>query len=173
MFDKSLMGQLESLHSDAFHWAVSCSAGQWDRGADVLQAAYLKVLRGTVTFRGDSAFKTWWLGVVRFTALEEARRARRQYGLIGRYRANLRVNYEARSAGEVGRDEGEFEALEAALIELSARQREVLHLTFFQELSLREAAIVMGVSVGSARQHYGRAKRRLRQLLGVGSTRHE
>jgi RNA polymerase sigma-70 factor (ECF subfamily) len=64
-------------------------------------------------------------------------------------------------------------ALNTALRELSGRQREVLHLTFYQQLSLSEAAAVMRVSVGSARQHYDRGKRRLRELLQNQRAIHE
>ena len=57
-------------------------------------------------------------------------------------------------------------ALEAALRELSQRQREVFMLRNFENLDVAETAGAMGVSDGSVKTHYSRAVARLRELLG-------
>ena len=51
------------------------------------------------------------------------------------------------------------------LSQLSSRQREILHLVFFQELSVEQAAGVLRIPVGTARTHYKRGKTRMRALL--------
>ncbi|MGQ0634757.1 MAG: RNA polymerase sigma factor [Planctomycetaceae bacterium] len=158
------------MHSRAIRWAAVCSGGAWDRGADIVQEAYVRVLRGSATFRAESGFTTWWLGVVRLTAFEEARRVRRRANLLRHYSEGRTSEYGCASEPEASRYDGKQAVVEAALTELSPRQRQVLHLTFYQQLSLREAAAVMGVSLGSARRYYARAKCRLRKLLRVETT---
>jgi RNA polymerase sigma-70 factor (ECF subfamily) len=171
MDSREILSQLEILHADALGWAVNCCGGDWHRGEDVLQAAYLRIVRGAARFDGRSALKTWWFGVIRLTAFEEGRRVRRWFAFLDRWRAEPGMEETATVSGH--EESVEPSALNTALGELSERQREVLHLTFYQQLSLSEAAGVMGVSIGSARQHYDRGKRRLRELLQNQRAIHE
>jgi RNA polymerase sigma-70 factor (ECF subfamily) len=166
-----IISQLEPLHCDAFGWAVSCCAGDWHRAEDVLQAAYLRIVRERARFDGRSTLKTWWFGVIRLTAFEEFRRGRRWLAFLERWRAE--PSLEDESGADLHSPDADIAALESALPNLSERQREVLHLTFYQGLSLSEAAQVMRVSVGSARQHYERGKGRLRSILRNRSALHE
>ena len=70
------------------------------------------------------------------------------------------------------RDETSRELI-AALERLSGRQRDVLHLVFYQELTIAAAAEILGISIGSARAHYERGKANLRRILGDNGTNAE
>jgi len=155
--------ELERLHAAAFGWALACCAGDRAAAEDALQASYLKILDQSARFDGRAGFRTWLFAVVRRTAAEQRRRAalRRLLPL-----AALDAAPDGRPdpAATLVRAEG-TQRLEAALATLSRRQREVLHLVFYQDLTIAEAADVAGVSVGTARTHYERGKRALRRLL--------
>ncbi len=154
---------LERLHEASFGWALSCSGWNHADAEDVLQTTYMKVVSGRARFGGRSAFRTWLFGVIRQTAREHERRARSHW-----QRAELLAR-EVPTATEESTDAAEraerSRLLLEALAELPDRQREVLHLVFYQDLTIREAAEVMDVSLGSARVHYERGKKRLRSLL--------
>ena len=156
--------ELDCVHTAAFGWALACCAGDRAEAEDVLQTSYLKILDGRARFDGRSQFRTWLFGVVRRTAAE--RRRRRQ---VGRWLPLGWLGAAARDgrpdpAATLARSE-ESRALERALARLPARQRAVLHLVFYQDFSIADAAGVLGVSLGTARTHYERGKASLRRLL--------
>jgi RNA polymerase sigma-70 factor, ECF subfamily len=157
--------QLERHHVDCFAWATTCCQGDRAEAEDVLQSSYLKVLDGKAVFAGRSSFKTWLCGVIRRTAAEHRRRRvlRRLWGAQPLSTVAL-VDPAPHPDAVVSRSESAAR-LAAALDTLPRRQRDVLHLVFYQDLSIREAAEVLGVSIGTARAHYERGKSRLREDL--------
>ena len=162
-----LTAELERLHSSSFGWALSCCRRDREEAEEVLQTVYLKILEGKARFGGESSFRTWLFAVIHKTAAGERRKhLRRKLSLIRESQGETdRVAPAQRPDVVVERSETQTRFLRA-LEQLPARQQQTLHLVFYQELSLREAAIAMGISVGSARKHYERGKKRLRESLG-------
>jgi RNA polymerase sigma-70 factor (ECF subfamily) len=161
-----LEAQLAELHEDSFGWALSCCRWVHADAEDVLQSAYVKVISGRARFGGRSAFRTWLFGVIRQTAREQHRRRRSHAERAERLAREPEAGFpDVPRPDEMQERSERRELLLAALSELPERQREVLHLVFYQDLTIREAADVMEVSLGTARVHYERGKKRLRSLL--------
>jgi RNA polymerase sigma-70 factor (ECF subfamily) len=160
-----LRAQLEQLHASSFGWALACCRRDHSDAEEVLQIAYLKVLEGKARFNGSASFKTWLFAVIRRTALDQRRKHFLRSLII------LRAEEHGTAGSRVERpDESAYRSemqavFRSALARLPNRQREALQLVFYHDLSLQEAAVVMGVSIGSARTHYDRGKKRLRELL--------
>lgn len=156
-----LRDELAQLHPLAHAWAVRCCRDHRAEAEDVLHEAYMKVLDGRARFDGRSSFKTWLLGVIRNTAREHFRRGWVRGLRLERWWRETEATHSSAAAPRDDR----VPALHRALSKLSKRQQEVLHLVFYQELTIHEAADVLAMPVGTARTHYERGKRRLRQLL--------
>lgn len=162
-----LRSELERNHAGAFGWALTCC--RWDRSQaeDTLQATYLKILDGRARFDGNSTFRTWLFGVVRRTAAEQRRSVSRYRRRLERWiarRSSDTASANSDPAQSVVRSETS-RALIQALNQLPLRQREVLHLVFYQDLTIAEASDVLSISLGTARTHYERGKTTLRRLL--------
>jgi RNA polymerase sigma-70 factor (ECF subfamily) len=151
---------------------MACCGRDRDDAEEVLQTVYLTVLDGRARYDGRSSFRTWLFGVIRLTAASERRKAwlrglllEREAGRGKREAGILAPDSFAAPDAEV-EHESRRDGLRHALGQLAARQREVLQLVFYHDLTVDEAATVMGVGVGSARTHYARGKARLATLLG-------
>jgi RNA polymerase sigma-70 factor (ECF subfamily) len=64
-------------------------------------------------------------------------------------------------AGDVSDERLKEQFFAEALRLLTERQREILQLVFYHDLSLKEAGEVLNISTGAVSKHYDRAKKRL------------
>lgn len=162
---EDLRAQLEQHHSSSFGWAMGCCRRDASEAEDVLHNVYVKVLEGKARFNGDSSFKTWLFAVIRKTASDQRRRNMLRSVIVMRA-AERSFSPVRPERPDESAYRGEVQTIfQHALRRLSGRQREALELVFYHELSIEEASSVMGVSLGSARTHYERGKKRLRVLL--------
>lgn len=165
MDDSELRAELERHHREGYGWALSCCSRNPTEAENVLHSVYLKVLTRKARYDGRSTFRTWLFAVIRKTAADERRRGVLQWLRLNRLERRDAAERSPESFDEaIYRSEIQL-AFRRALTQLPKRQREVLQLVFYHDLSLAEAADVMGVSLGSARTHYERGKKRLRRLM--------
>ena len=156
--------ELQRLHPETFGWALACCGRNRSDAEDVMQLAYVKVLEGSAKFNGRSSFRTWLFGVVRRTAAERRRRYAVQDRLLKLFflrsvqpdapRPESAIDYSART-----------KKLVDGMNRLSQRQSEVLQLAFYHEMTIKQVAAVLGLSIGSARTHYARGKQNLARML--------
>ncbi|HWC76498.1 MAG TPA: sigma-70 family RNA polymerase sigma factor [Blastocatellia bacterium] len=173
MNELELRAQLERHHRDSYGWALSCCRRNPEDAESVLQTVYVKVLEGKARFDGKAAFKTWLFSVIRRTAADyRRRRVLRHFRLMRYIDGGAPVAHGENP--ETAAYQSEIQRLfQRALSRLPDRQRETLQLAFYHDLSLAEAADVMGISIGAARTHYERGKKRLRQLMEELGTSNE
>jgi len=165
MSDGTLEQNLQSVHGASFGWALACCSWNREEAEEVLQTSYLKALEGRARFDGRSTLRTWFFGVIKHTAVEQRRRRRaRDLMLLNWFKH--RPEPAPPHTPEILSHETQLQThLHHLLARLSQRQKEVLHLVFYQELTIDEASAVLGISLGSARTHYERGKSRMRELL--------
>jgi RNA polymerase sigma-70 factor (ECF subfamily) len=168
-----LKTELERIHAASFGWALSCCQRDYAAAEDVLQSVYLKILNGKARYRGEANLKTWLFAVIRKTAISERRSNIRRalHALAASGGSNEGERLASAPGDSLERSETQAQFLQA-LAKLPQRQREVLHLVFYEDLSLREAATVMRITIGSARRHYDRGKKHLRELLAHEADRY-
>ena len=122
-----------------------------------MQQAYVELLSGNARFDNKSSLKTFVFGVVQNLARSRYRRLATRLRLVRQYLPDE----EATTDPEPTADSGVWRAVRA----LPARQRDIIELVFCRELTVEEASRVMGVTAGTGRVHYDRAKKALRARL--------
>ena len=167
------LGELERLHLASFGWALWCCDHRREEAEEVLQTAYLKILEERARFDGSSGLRTWFFGVIRRTAWEQRRRRWLRDKVLGRWQSRQPAPLPTPDPEAMATGSESSRNLRKALEDVPARQREVLHLVFYQDLTVEEASRVLSVSLGTARTHFERGKARLRQILAQQEGKHD
>jgi RNA polymerase sigma factor (sigma-70 family) len=151
-------------HAGLFRFALAIAGGDRHEAEEIVQSSYLEVLEGRADLNGANDPRAFLFGVTRRVAASR----RRRRSILGRI---LRLDFERQETPHQADPEQESAGAEiagrvrAAMRELEGRQVEVAALVFSEGLTVEQAAAAMGVSVGSARTHYHRAKLKLARLL--------
>lgn len=173
-FDEAWLREaLQQNHAMSYGWALSCCSSNHTDAEDILQTVYQKILEGRARYDGRAAFKTWLFAVIRNTAASERRRNWIRFLRLGSYQKEHEKDCQPADQGDELQVSERLELFRAMLAKLPRRQQEILHLVFYQNLTVEAASKAMGVSLGSARTHYDRAKKQLGHLLKLTGKFHD
>jgi RNA polymerase sigma-70 factor (ECF subfamily) len=138
--------------------------GEWALAEDLTSVVFLEAWRrrATVVLAGDSALP--WLYGVATNVVRSQRRAKRRYRAA---LARIPRDRPAEFAGDVEErldDERAMRAVLEAVLKLPRAQRDVIALCVWSELSYQDAAVALGVPVGTVRSRLARARAALAEL---------
>ncbi len=156
------MAEFYRLHSHAVLTHISLIVGERALAEEIFQDTMLAIWRSAHTFRGDSRVRTWVIAIARRQARDRLRR--RQFQLVSdgelAERPSAGPGPEAVALGRAAVTE-----VAEAITRLGRSHREVLGLVFVADLSVAEAAEVLGVPVGTVKSRLTAARAALVRLL--------
>jgi len=140
---------------------------------ETAQETFVRAYRSLPTYRGKSDFSRWLSAIAVRSCYDYWRKAYRSREVPISTLTERHENWlEAVLAGasEQSHDEEGFqtearELLNWALAQLSAEERMVIELVYLEELSVKEAADLLGWSVGNVKVRSFRSRKKLEKLL--------
>jgi RNA polymerase sigma factor (sigma-70 family) len=161
--DPEAFVELFRRHFRAVHGYVARRAGH-ELADEVAAETFTQAFRGRAAYvaQGSSALP-WLYGIAGRQLLRRQRRERRHLRALGRLADRRDVAPDHGDKGVSSRHEQR--ALAAALAALEARDREVLLLLAWADLSYAEIAEATAVPIGTVRSRISRARRIVREAL--------
>jgi RNA polymerase sigma factor (sigma-70 family) len=157
--DRRAFGELVARHQSAVRGLLRrLTGGDLAQADDLAQETFLRAYRGLRGYRGGAKFSSWLYRIACNVFFSRDRGSR-----------ELPSEPPALEAG--GTEEAlpdlvlERHDLEKALALLKPRERAALVLTYANELTHEEAAVVLDCPVGTLKTHVARAKEKLRRQL--------
>ncbi len=160
-----------------YHLAYDLTGTATD-AEDLSQEVFLKAYKALDTFREDSSMYTWLYRITVTTFIDHRRKKSSQ---AQKYTEELDESRMGQGYGNENtvsllddpertyRRQAAVERIEAALGNLSERERSVFMLKYKNDLCIDEIASLMDIAPGSVKSFLFRATQKLRGALGVGN----
>lgn len=169
--DRDAMAPLVERHYRRLYRIALGYLREREDSLDVVQEAFVKVFQAAPRWDGSADAGPWLSRVTVNLSIDRWRRNKRRGQtfsplLEGDHIDALKDTRPAPDRGLLHRDAGS--KVEHALRALPERQRAVVVLRHYQELSLEEIAATLGISLGTVKSSLHRALHRMRETLAEG-----
>ncbi|MDR8413730.1 RNA polymerase sigma factor [Nonomuraea sp. 3-1Str] len=148
-----------NAHYPAIHQYAARRTDSPDDTADVISETFLTAWRRIADVPDGDAARLWLYGVARRVLANHRRGQSRRTGLAERLKDELSATRPSEPAGP--------DRVREAFDDLPARDREVLALAFWEDLTGPEIGKVLGCTATAARIRLHRARKRLAKALGL------
>ncbi len=154
-------------HRDVAYRVAYRLLGNESDALDAVQDGFVNVLTHMGRFRAQSSFRTWLLRIVSNAAIDIGRgRKRRDNRYRGSQTDDLLPVPDSCEPVDFGLERADLrKQLNLALAELPEAQRQTFVLHVDGELSYREVAEVLGISIGTVMSRLFYARLKLREAL--------
>ena len=161
--EAAAFGELYDRHANAIYNYCFRRCADWALAEDLTANVFLEAWRKRrrVVFDREDAVLPWLYAVANNVQRSSARRHRRLLRLVGELGAGLRT---ARDPSEQLAEEEAMRTLLAAVRRLPRREQDVVALCVFGDLTYEQAALALGVPIGTVRSRLARARNRLGEL---------
>lgn len=161
--DRDALGALYRRHGQTVLAQIRLVVGERGLSEEILQDTMLAVWRGAGSFRGVSQVRSWIIAI----ALRQARDRLRRRRLAVVADESVLSEQAAADPGPEAQvlERAELAAVADAIRTLSPGQREVLGVVFGADLTLADAAQVLGVPVGTVKSRLAAARAALARSM--------
>jgi RNA polymerase sigma-70 factor, ECF subfamily len=164
---RDLFGDLIAPHLTALSCIVRTTIGGHPEVEDIVQQTALKAFTHLAQFRFEACFKTWLIRI----ALNEARQWRRKYASSRLLEFTPCALSELPIADQGHSPSTEYQRSEtgaqlgAALARLPEKYRNVILLRDFEDLSISEVAVRLGLTIPGVKTRHRRARQKIAGFL--------
>ena len=161
-----------AANSFVFNVALRVS-GRREDAKEITQDVFVKLYRKLSGFKFESSFKTWVYRITVNTAINTAKKAKRQGKNMLSYDDDIILkNQIEQNASSTTRGEGS-QPLEALLSELDLNQRACITLRSIEGLSYKQISEALHVNINTVKTRIKRARESMIKLIGKGGGHYE
>lgn len=162
--DVAAFARLVDLHQAVAHRVAAAVLGSGEESDDVVQEAFVRAFTRLHQL-DDRPFRPWLVGIVANEARNRRRSRGRRDALVLRVAARAATAEDAADPSVFAEAHDAQRRLAAAVALLPERDREVVALRYFAELSEAETAAALGCPAGTVKSRLSRALGRLRSEM--------
>ena len=172
--DQEAFGELASRYATRIFTHLVRMTGNHEEAEDLTQDTFIKAIRYLSSYDAKRPFRNWLYAIATNVGIDAQKRNQRRKRFLAdpekeseRMDTATVVERPAMSVCDSNVQRETAEQLRAAMNRLPPRSAALLHLHYFEGMTLQEAGKVLSMGKGAAKVALCRARKRLREMLVI------